>query len=157
MNEKIKTTRDNIPIDTQFILILRNKPFERLDYQVIKLSNLDREGCQINSTKRIELTKQNKTIAIISLPYPDEEIKNFSVNKIEETINGFKIFVDWGGGNYFYGRCFYFNFKNGQFYLDSLNMKSYVLEPEKHMKITKKIRPPIVINEFMILHYLENE
>ncbi len=156
-SEKNKSTRGAKLMDTLSILPLISKQYSNSDYKVLRLCNLDGEGYQIKSTERLEMTQQNKVVASISLPIPDEDIKNFSVSKIEETDGGFKIVTDWGGGNYFYGREFYFTFKNSQFYLDSLKVKSYTQEPEKETKTTKKISPQIPIDKFNILLYLENE
>lgn len=152
-----KKTEESLLKDTLFILPLKNRQYEQLDYKILRLCNLDSERNQIKSTRRIELIRGNKAVASLSLPVPDEEVKNFSVNEITETEKGFKIVVNWGGGNYFYGREFYFNFKDTQFYLDSLIMKSYIQEPEKEIMSTKSIMPPIPINRVKILEYLENK
>ena len=156
-NEKNKNTKGVIPMDTLSILQLTNNQYGSSNYKVLRLCNLDSNGYWIDSTRRIELTRDNKTLVSFSLPVPDEEVKNFSVSRIAETKSGFIIVADWGGGNYFFGRKFYFNFRDNQFYLDSLKMNSHVQEPEKETCVTKKISPPIPIDKFGIFQYLENE
>jgi hypothetical protein len=90
------------------------------------------------------------------LPVPDEDVKNFSVNEIIETESGFKIAVNWGGGNYFYSRNFYFTFKENQFYFDSIKINNYIQDTDKKINTTKIISPSISIDKFDILLYLEN-
>ena len=143
------------PIDTVSILPLRNKHYSPFSYVILRLelSDFDKSG---HSIKKIAVTQNNKTVASILLPN-SEDVKNFSISEIAETERGFKIVVDWGGGNYFYGRKFYFTIKGNQFYLDSLEMNSYTQEREKETKTTKKINPPIPIGKFDIISYLDNE
>lgn len=142
-------------IDTASVLLLQNKHYNPFSYNVLRLelSNLDKSGYRI---KKIVLNRDNKTIGSILLPN-SEDVKNFSISKIAETRSGFKIVVDWGGGNYFYQRVFYFAFKDKQFYFVGLEMKSYEQDTEKEIKTTKKISPPIPINKFDIINYLDNE
>ena len=143
-----------ITIDTISVLSFRNELY--LNYKILQLYNLEDGGNKINSTNRIELTKENKTIDIIFLP-SSEDIKNFSLSKIEETNDGFKIVVNWGGGNYFYGKEFYFKFKNGRFYFNRFQINNCILAPKKETRKTKVVFPPLSINKFNILNYLDNE
>lgn len=142
-------------IDTISILPLKNKCYSPFSYVILRLelSDFDKSGHRI---KKIVINQGNKTVASVLLPN-SEDIKNFSISEIVEIERGFKIVADWGGGNYFYGREFYFTFKANQFYFDSLEMKSYIQEPEKETKKTKKIIPLIPINKFDIIRYLDNE
>ncbi len=153
-----RSTKDGTPIiDTLSIVSLKNKQYEGVDYKVLRLCNLDSSGYWIDTSRRIELTRENKTVVSISLPIPDEDLKNFSITKLEETDSGFKVVANWGGGNNFYGREFCFTFKGEQFYLDSLKMSSYTQEPEKENKTIKTISPSIPIDAFDIFQYFENE
>ena len=107
---KNKRTKEAMPIDTIFILSLKNKQYGSNNYKVLQLCNLDSEGYQNKSTSRIDLTKNNKAVCSISLPIPDEEVKNFSITKMVETTNGFEVAVNWGGGNNIYDLDFSFVF-----------------------------------------------
>ncbi len=142
--------------DTLSILSLQNKKSNFLNYSVIliRLSDLDKSGYRI---KIITVTKNNnEKMATIVLPN-SEDVKNFSISKIEQTVTGFKIIANWGGGNYFYRREFYFTNRMNEIYLDSINMNSYIHESEIQNNETKIINPPIPINKFEILNYLNNE
>ncbi|MFY7936402.1 MAG: hypothetical protein ACOVOQ_03415 [Flavobacterium sp.] len=149
-----KNTAEVISVDTVSVLSLRNGQYS--NFKILRLYNLGNDGNRIDSTNRIELTKDNKTVASIILPN-SEDVKNFSTSKIEETKDGFKIVVDWGGGNYFYGREFYFRFKGTQFYLDTIEMSNYIQEAEKEIRKINKISPPLPIDKFDIHNYLDNE
>lgn len=143
-----------MPKDTLSILQLTNKLYGNSDFKVLRICNLDNEGYQNKVTSRIELTQENKTVASISLPIPDEEVKNFSVTKIEETKNGFEIAVNWGGGNNIYDVEFYFTFRDNQFYLDEIKTGKYGADTEV-TGTTKKMSPPIPIDKVEIINYLE--
>jgi len=116
------------------------------------LSDTDELGYRI---KKIVVTQNSKTIASILLPNP-EDVKNFSVTKIEETKNGFKISINWGGGNYIYDMVYFFAYKSGQFYLNSIETNNYGPDTDVARK-TKKINPPIPIDKFDIISYLDND
>lgn len=151
---KNKRTKEAMPIDTISILSLKNKQYGSNNYKVLQLCNLDSEGYQNKSTSRIDLTKSNKAVCSISLPIPDEEVKNFSVTKIVETTNGFEVAVNWGGGNNIYDVDFSFVFRDSQFYLDEIKTGKYGTDTEV-TRITKKINPPIPINKVKIIDYIE--
>lgn len=149
-----RSTKEAMPIDTLSILPLMNKQYGNSNYKVLRLCDLDSVGYQNKSTSRIELTQKNKTVASISLPIPDEEVKNFSITKIAETKNGFEVAVNWGGGNNIYDVAFYFAYRDSQFYLDEIKTNKYGADI-KVTRTTKKISPPIPIGEFKIISYLE--
>ncbi|QTY27580.1 hypothetical protein [Flavobacterium sp. CS20] len=151
---KNKSTKEATLIDTISILPLKNKQYGSNNYKVLQLCNLDSEGYRNKSTSRIELTKNAKAVSSISLPIPDEEVKNFSVTKIAETTNGFEVAVNWGGGNNIYDVDFYFALRGSQFYLDEIKTGKYGADTEV-TRTTKKINPPIPINKVKIIGYLE--
>ena len=96
-------------------------------------------------------------MADISLPIADFDVKNFSVDTIEEINNGFKLSVNWGGGNDFYGRDFYFEYVENSFYLGKLMNRSYHLDSEKEISKKRNIIPPIRIDKLIISEYVKNE
>lgn len=147
----------NQQVDILSTLTLKNQQYNSVEFKVIHLYNVDENGYRIDSTNRVELVSNTKIITSILLPIVDEDIKNFAVTSIEETNTGFKIIVDWGGGNNYYSREFYFVFKGNQFYLSQIMMISYVQEPERTNRILKTIIPQISIAKFNLLDYLENE
>lgn len=135
--------------DTLSVLSLKN--IAQDDYKVLYLSFSE------SSEDKIRLMKDDTIVSDISLPITDVDIKNFSVDKIEEINNGFKLSVNWGGGNDFYGRDFYFEYVKNSFYLNRLKSKSYHLDSEKEISKEEKIIPPVSINRFVLSEYIENE
>jgi hypothetical protein len=91
------------------------------------------------------------------MPVPDIDVKNFSLNEIKETKVGFMFSVDWGGGNYFYGRKFSFVFRANEFFFDNIEANRYVQEASSEIKTTRKIEPNISMRRFMVTDYIKNE
>lgn len=154
-NRESKIKDGALQIDTISILPLINKQYGNHLYKVLRVCNLDsEEGYQVKSSGRIELTQESKIVNSISLPTPDDDVKNFSVTKIVETKKGFKVAINWGGGNNIYDVGFYFSFKNDQFYIDEIITEKY--GPNTKLRRKKmKINPPISIDKFKIIDYLE--
>lgn len=156
-NTQIKSTHSGIiRTDTISILTLRNIVYGHVNYSVVRLQDINRDSNIVDSTKRIELLKDNKAVADIFLP-GSEEIKNFSVDNISETKEGFKIAVNWGGGNNFYSREFDFKFAAKQFYLACVKVGHYAQNSDKETVTKNKIRPLIAIEKFNIGRYIDNE
>ena len=139
--------------DTLSVLPLNRKKHK--EFKVLYLRDLETNNYVINSTRRIELTENNKIKASLKMPIPDEEVKNFSVSKIAETRHGFKIAVNWGGGNYLYDIEYYFILREKSFYLDYVKFHTY--SPNSKVKTTiKRITPKIPIEKFDIMQCLES-
>ncbi|RAJ02348.1 hypothetical protein LX64_03360 [Chitinophaga skermanii] len=143
--------------DTLYVVPLTHQQYKQADYKLVSVCELDSNGIEIKSARRILLTQKNKVVASISLPVPDEEVKNFSVHKVGERANSFFIGIDWGGGNYYYEREFNFAFDGKQFVLTSVKMISYVFDTGKTSTRNKKITPPIPVNKFVMMPFIENE
>lgn len=142
-------------IATLSVLNLKGKQYDKdVNYRVLSLYSLDDKGYRITSTRRIELRKNDSILATIKLPN-SEDVKNFSVSKIKQTNIGFKIVVNWGGGNFFYRREFEFEFIENHFFLDYVRMSFYYHKDDKKVIIGKQITPPIPIQKFKILDYLQ--
>jgi hypothetical protein len=135
--------------DTLFLLSLKNIP--QNDYKVLYLSFSESSG------DKIRLMNDDTIVSDISLPISDFDVKNFSVNRIEEINNGFKLSVNWGGGNDFYGRDFYFEYVENSFYLEKLVNRSYHLDSEKEILKETNIIPPIRIDKLILSEYIKNE
>jgi hypothetical protein len=131
--------------DTLDVLVLKQEKYNDI-YKIIHLERTE------NRREQILILENNILTSSISLPIPDEEVKNFSVNKIEETQKGFKISIDWGGGNYFYERCFFFILKNNQFYLDNITYRNNFKKSKR-----LKIYPLVEISKFNMVDFIENE
>jgi hypothetical protein len=136
--------------DTITTLLLNGKYYLNNSYEVVYL--IDE-----TENKMIYLNDKDGVIGIILLPKADDEIKNFSVDRILKTKRGFQINVNWGGGNYFYGREFYFYYRNNNFYLDTIKYNIYFERDNKTVNDLKIIKEPIVFSKFNILSYIVNE
>lgn len=136
--------------DTIIAIFLDDKYYLNNSYKVIYLID-DSEN------KTIKLINNDSVVGSILLPKTDDEVKNFSVESILKTKKGFQINVNWGGGNYFYGREFFFNYINDNFYLDSVKYKSSFENDIKTINSLKKINDSIIFNRFDIQPYIENE
>ncbi len=145
------TTKFYKGVDTLSALTLNGKKYQNSRYTILHL--LSKE----NEREQLKVLKNSNLIALIPLPISDEELKNFSVNNIAETQNGFKIDVSWGGGNYFYCREFHFIFQNELFYLDNIKLSNYSQQSEKEINTINKVYPKVPIKKFNITTYLNNK
>lgn len=148
VTESTKYTSQKV-LDTLFFLSLKNIPDS--DYKVLYLSSSE------SLEDKIRLINDDIIVADISLPIADFDVKNFSVDTIEEINNGFKLSVNWGGGNDFYGRDFYFEYVENSFYLGKLMNSSYHLDSEKEISKKRNIISPIRIDKLIISEYMKNE
>ena len=98
--------------------------------------------------------KQKKTIARIAFP-SSEDVKNLSVN-INKNNNDCILECNYGGGDNFYSRYFYFRCAKGGLYLYKIVGTHFI--PDSDKKIIKKryIHPQINIKRINFLYYLEN-
>lgn len=87
-------------IDTLSILTLKDKIFKSSSYKILHLSFSD------SNQEMIQVLQHETLFATLKLPIADDDVKNFSVNKIEQTKRGFQIGVDWGGGIFFMSEFF---------------------------------------------------
>ncbi len=132
-------------VDTLQVLDIEN------GYKVFHLNFVDGFG------DKIRLIKYGRVVADILLPVADNDVKNFSVNKIQTINNGLKLSVSWGGGNYFYERTFNFEFKDATLYLNKLQKKCYRLDSEQETVKDEDVVSPIKIDMFILSDYIENE
>jgi len=107
-----------------------------------------------NLGDKVQLLKNDSAITTLSLPMSDVEVKNFSLDKFEETNTGFNFYVSWGGGNYLYQSIFYFEYKEGMFYLSKVGKRDYILKSEKEISTEEKITPPVRIDKFILSEFL---
>jgi hypothetical protein len=133
--------------DTLSMLKLRN------GYEVMQLNLKD------NPSDIIRIIKDSIVIGELSLPVPDVEVKNFSVDKIAETQSGFILSINWGGGKNFYGRNFYFELRDTEksFYLSKIGKTSYSLESENETSEQENVVPPIRIDKVRLSKFIINE
>lgn len=101
------------------------------------------------------LKKNKKTIARIAFP-SSEDVKNLSVNINNNNNNDCILECNYGGGENFYSRYFYFRCAKDGLYLYKIVGTHFI--PDSDKKIIKKryIHPQINIKRINFLYYLEN-
>ena len=110
--------------------------------------------------KDLKIIIGDETVAKIKLP--NSEAKNFSLNPVGKTKEGFEIKVEWGGGLYHYEIQFNFRCKENYFYLYKVKNENFsTTNPDsgnfwdkKETKVTK-IEPNLPIEKFVMLDYLQ--
>ncbi len=137
--------------DTLTALALKNEIYGRDRYKVLHLQMID------SFERIIRVLKNDTEIAAVALPRADDELKNFSLVGIEETQEGFSVTADWGGGNYFYTRVFYFAFRNDTFFLERIKVNNLRQPTEEEERRQEEIIPAIPIDEFDMREFLQNE
>lgn len=112
-----------------------------------------------SSNDIIQIVKGTIIIGELSLPIPDVEVKNLSVDKIEKTKTGFVLAVKWGGGKNFYGRDFYFEFNEIEksFYLESIRKTNYTLESHIEESTQEEMNPPLRVDKIDLSKFIVNE
>ncbi len=130
-------------------LALKNSIYKDNEYKLLYLKTYGE-----SSGDKVQLLKNDSAITTLSLPISDVEVKNFSLYEFEETNKGFNFYVSWGGGNYLYQSIFYFEYKEGMFYLSKVGKRDYILESEKEISKEEKITPPVRIDKFILSEFL---
>jgi hypothetical protein len=137
-------------IDTVSILVLINSQYGNSQYSIQKLNYYQ------TGAKSIEILLEDRQVAYLSLPRLGD-VKNFSVNNILETHSGFKVKANWGGGNYFYSRDFFFDFTEGRFYLTKVVNRFYNHSEDKEIETIVDVIPARIIDTNTIMDHIRNE
>ena len=110
--------------------------------------------------KDLNIAVGDETVAKIELP-KESEAKNFSLNTVTKTSDGFEVKIDWGGGVYHYEVQFNFRCKDNNFYLYEVKRKDLsTTNPDsgnfldKQESKTTKIEPNLPIEKFVMIEYL---
>lgn len=144
---------NNILCDT-LLNIIKNQGYDcSINYTIIQAINLAEDGGLLDSGRKIIiLSDTNK--AIIRLPIPDEEVKNFAIDEIREIHNGFAISTSYGGTPCFIRRIFKFKIDDRQIYLQKIISHYKYDDSIISRKIVKRIHPKMVISEIDLTTYL---
>jgi hypothetical protein len=130
-------------------------------YRFIVVENPKRKGdTDPLIPKDLNVVVGDEVMATIELP-KESEVKNFSLNSVEKTKDGFEVRVDWGGGIYHYEIQYNFRCKEDHFYLYKVRKESFSTKnPDSgvslDIKRTKviKIEPNLPIEKFVMTDYL---
>lgn len=148
-NYNIQNLSNKFICDTIKILNLKDYPIYKGNKYVIVYGI----SCDKKYEKRIFVLKNDNIISTIYLP-SEEEVKNFGVNKISEIYEGFSIYIDAGGGNYFYNRELNFRFINDKFYFIGGSLENYIWDIDSIYCRSIKVKDPIELDSFYIMEYL---
>lgn len=119
------------------------------EYEVIQIYN------NTTSRKYLQLHLNNKVVQSIILPLPDDDVKNFLLEKISRTKNGFKISISWGDWQNFYENSYYFINQNDEFYLEKVSIKWMTDKLPKTKNKTIIITPSVPFSKFDMTKYLQ--
>ena len=121
-------------------------------YKIIQTIDL-LDNYWIDSTRKIIVYYDNKK-AIIRLPIPDEEVKNFSVERISRNYNGFTLITTQGGSPFIVRRSFFFKIIHHKLYLYKILSEYECFDIKKIEKDCKKIYPKLQIDTFDLVFFL---
>ena len=85
----------------QVVYELHNAQYHSDIIQVMKVYSLDDDRMIVSSTKRLEVRRNGRLVASTSLPSA-EYVKNFCLENIVETKDGFDLYFSFGGGWYYH-------------------------------------------------------
>jgi len=132
------------------------------EYSFVVVENPNRKNEELFIPKDLNIVIGEEAVARIKLPIADAEAKNFSLNSVEKSKEGFEIKVEWGGGKYHYEIQFNFRCKENNFYLYKVKNENFsTTNPDSgnfwDKKETKetKIEPNLPIEKFVMLNYLQ--
>lgn len=130
------------------------------DYTLEIVDNPNRQTEESATPRDANILANGEIIATLNLPNSGE-VKNYSVEKVEKTKEGFKLLADWGGWNNHYNLQYYFKCESQNFYLYKMHIESIGNkdpgDPNNWKKKETKIEPNISIDKFSIPDYLGNE
>ncbi len=133
--------------DTIKSYILKNKIYGNNTYILVHSLSNDKTRDQI------DFYKNKKLIKSIMLPIPDIEVKNFQLDNIEETHQGFYLTTSNGGGNNLYINKLFFEFDKEDFYLYKQERILYDVEKDATDTIVRKFNPKIEIDKIKLLEF----
>jgi hypothetical protein len=118
-------------------------------------NELDFKLLREHDANLIYVTRSETTVETIKLP-TGLVVNGFSVNFVKKTKNGFQFSVEYGS-RYYYEKTFYFNCRDGKFFLTQLRVQSHdQANPEKTSKNSLvKIRPAVKLERFDISNYMK--
>ena len=134
------------------ILCMCLKDDRGVQYELVQTIDL-KNNYWIDSTRKI-IILYNTNKAIIHLPVPDEDVKNFSVDGINKKYNGFKIITSQGGGPFIIRRYFYFRSNHNQIYLHKIVSEFLNLDSKRKKKDIAILHPRLQITEIDLIQFL---
>ena len=147
---------------TDVVRIKRSSTFEcdaLKNYTLEIVEDSNRQLDENVTPKSATIFVDGELVMTVDLPNSGE-VKNFTLEKVEKTKNGFKLLADWGGWNNHYNLQYHFKCENQNFYFYKMQIESIGNEdpgdPNNWKKEEKNIDPNVSIEKFSILNYLGN-
>lgn len=137
-------------VDTLSVLNLKNKIYGKDKIKILRVVAIKSDEEEEDAIREwIRILKNDSAIASIWIP-KGMEIKNFGVSGVGKTKNGFLISTFSGGGNYFYSRTLFFNYRGDNFYFEKMDAEDYIHDKDYTMTGTMIINPPIRADKFIL-------
>lgn len=129
-------------------------------YSLVEVDNPNREHEGDFVPKDVNVVVDGTVVAKIELPN-GSDVKNFSLNSIQKTKEGFKMEADWGGWEHHYELTYYFICKERNFFFYNIKVNRIAGKDPGDVKNWEmkelKIEPYLPIEKFSILDYLGNK
>lgn len=123
-----------------------------LSYKIVQTVDL-LDNHRVDSSRTLSIFYDTKK-AIIHLPIPDEEVKNFSIEKITKNHNGITLITTQGGGDYIVRRHFVFITIQRQLFLDKIVSEYGSFDSEEMETDVNSFRPNLLIDEIELTQFL---
>ena len=141
---------DNTPKDTLFCMNFTDG--QGVNYRIIQTVDLHNNHWIDSSRLLIIFYDTNR--ALIHLPIPDEEVKNFSIEGITNHNNGITLITSQGGGACIIQRQFVFIVFDHQLFLDKIISKYSSFDSKEIEEDVKTFHPILRMEEIMLRHFL---
>lgn len=106
-----------------------------------------------DSTRKLIILYDTKK-AVIHLPVPDENVKNFTIDCVEKKYNGFTLVTFQGGAPSMVRRLFDFRVNKNQLYLYKIVSKYSSFDSRRTNKVVYRLHPKMKIDEIDISSFL---
>jgi len=143
-------TNHDIKIDTLSYIKLTDD--RGVNYKIIQMVNLV-DNHWVDSTRTLVIFYDTNK-AILHLPTPDEEVKNFSIKGISNNENGITLITSQGGGPCIVQHHFIFVVEYGQLYLNKIISEFGGFGSKESETDIKTFHPNIRIDEIKLITFL---
>jgi hypothetical protein len=121
-----------------------------VNYKIFQIIDLQ-DNHWVDSTRKLVIFYDTNK-AVLHLPIPDEEIKNFSIDGITTNDNGITLITSQGGGAWIVRHNFIFVVEHGQLFLYKIISEYGDFDSEKTE--TKTYHPKLRIDETELILFL---
>jgi hypothetical protein len=128
-------------------------------YSLVVATDPDRDPKKsVTESKILNIVAGNEIKGAIKIP-TDSDAQNFSLSSTEKTAEGFRITIEYGV-RYYYRKQFNFICKEGDFYLNKVDVESFDdADPKSRDRWDRKeikISPEVPVEKFSMFDYLLN-